>query len=220
MWCGMIIFAVWIRWMFWQWQRRWPPLRPHTCHSRQARNKEPAPMPFSMFFLTWGRRKQKRDGDTWSPEGTTEHRRGWSAAEPLLTMWGKEVPKGRQAIPCHCFQIQPGVQNNFPLFTLHFSLLVCHPVGVLVAGHGCRGFAALHPCLNSFVPSGLDWLLKSLCRTHFFNTFLSFSTEAPTTAAAPTSSANVRSGLTDVTWYLPKSFPNCCCFVVLLFFFA
>ena len=42
--------------------------------------------------------------------------------------------------------------------TFHSSLFTsCHPFsGFSELVVACRGFAALHPCLNPFVPSGLD----------------------------------------------------------------
>ena len=88
-------------------------------------------MPFSMFFL-------REAGVSKNVTGT------------------HEVPKGRQANPCHCFQIslECKIIFHFSLFTSHF--LSVTPSGFSLQVMVCRGFAALHPCLNSFVPSGLD----------------------------------------------------------------
>ena len=52
------------------------------------------------------------------------------------------------------FNLESKIIFHFSLYTFHF--LSVTPSGFSLQVMVCRGFAALHPCLNSFVPSGLD----------------------------------------------------------------
>jgi len=77
-----------------------------------------------------------------SPEGTADHRQGWSEAQPLLNDKGEAKPRrgdGQDApsgAPRDCFYPSP-LRGFIALFA------------------PSRGSASLHPCLWSVAPSGL-----------------------------------------------------------------